>query len=87
MLINYINIMVAPVRIDYRLFVDKDSGNICFSMMDLCEYFDPTLFFSIHHDIDPEEHAGIRLVMDMAKEIRYFNTFNSNNLIIYLDNE
>lgn len=74
----------SSVRIDYRLFVDKESGSICFSMMDLCEHFDPTRFISIHQDSDPEEHLGIRLVMNMAKEVRYFNTFNSNNIIIFL---
>lgn len=76
-----------PVRIDYRVFVDEESGRICFSMMDLCEHFDPALFYSLHREDGPEEHIGIRLVMEMAKEIRYFNSYNSNNLIIYVDDE
>ena len=74
------------VRIDYRLFVEKDSRKICFSMMDLCEHFDPTTFFTMHQD-DPEKHIGIRLVTKMAKDIRYYNTFNSNNLFISIGEE
>jgi hypothetical protein len=31
------------------------------------------------------EYVGIRLVLGLAKEVRYFNAFQSNNVILYLD--
>ena len=68
------------VCIDFRLFVD-DEENIYFSLMDLSEQFDPTLFYKLHKD--DVEHIGIRMVTKMAKEIRYFSTFKSNNLTVY----
>ena len=30
---------------------------------------------------------GIRMVMGLAKDTRYFNAFGSNNLILWLDAE
>ena len=73
---------IQEVCIDYRLFINK--GRICFSMMDLSEQFDPTLFYELHSDEYPEAHLGIMLVNTMAKEIHYFSTFNSNNLTVCL---
>ena len=65
---------------DYRLYAN--GGDICFSMMDLHDHFDPTLFYELHNTDSPEGHIGIRMVTKMAKEVRYFSTFNSNNLIV-----
>ena len=68
---------------DYRLFV---SGNrICLSLRDFCEKFDPTACYAAHSGDNPEENIGIRMVGKMAKEFRYFNAFNSNNILVYLD--
>ena len=68
---------------DFRLFVSQ--GRICFSLRDLSDQFDPTAFYKLHLSDGPQEHLGIRMVTKMAKEIRYFSAFNSNNLIIYID--
>lgn len=69
-----------PACVDYRLYAN--GGDICFSMMDLHDHFDPTLFYELHNTDSPEGHIGIRMVTKMAKEVRYFSTFNSNNLIV-----
>ena len=71
------------VSIDFRLFISDTS--ICLSMTDLGDLFDPTSFHELHQYDSPEEHIGIRTVMKAAKEVRYFSTFTSNNLTVYLD--
>ena len=72
------------VMADFRLFVSD--GRICFSLRDLSDRFDPTAYYQIHLDEDdPEAHLGIRMVTKLAKEITYFASFNSNNLIIYIE--
>ena len=69
------------VYADFRLFVNKE--DICFSMMDLGDCFDPTEFY--RHNKEKRNHLGLRIVMENAKEVRYFSAFNSNNLIVYLN--
>lgn len=71
------------VCVDYRLFTNGE--DICFSMMDLSDHFDPTEFYELNREDYPGKHIGIGLVIQMAKEVRYFSAFNSNNLIVYLD--
>lgn len=68
---------------DFRLYVSD--GRICFSLRDLSCQFDPTAFYTLHLADSPEAHIGIRMVTNLAKEIRYFSAFNSNNLILYID--
>ncbi|MCR4646025.1 MAG: ATP-binding protein [Oscillospiraceae bacterium] len=68
---------------DYRLFADN--GKICLSLRDYCEAFDPMMYFELHKDDADEKSLGIRLVMKLAKDIRYVNTFNSNCLMIYME--
>lgn len=63
----------------------RDDGRICFSLRDLSDQCDPTAFYNLHLDDQPEAHLGIRMVTKMAKEIRYFSAFNSTNLIVYID--
>ena len=70
------------IYVDFRLFANGE--NICFSMMDLSDSFDPTAFYEIHKEEYPEKHIGIGLVMELAKEVRYFSALSSNNLIVYL---
>ena len=69
------------IYIDFRLF--SDTRNICFTIMDLSDRFDPTLFYKLNRN-DMEEHYGIRMVMELAEEVHYYSAFNSNNLIVYL---
>lgn len=71
--------------VNYRLFADR--GVICFSIMDLGDRFDPAAFYEMYHNDSPERHVGIRIVMNTAKEVLYFNTFRSNNLTIYLETD
>ena len=73
----------GKARADFRLFVDKDR-RICFSLMDLGEQLDPTTFYELSEGEELETNVGVRLVMKMAKEVRYFSTFGSNNLIVYV---
>ena len=70
---------------DYRLFADQ--GKICLNLRDYCEVFDPMKYYAIHQDDKNEigENIGIRMVMKLAKDIRYVNTFNSNCLLIYME--
>ena len=68
--------------IDYRLIIDDEK--IRFIMSDLGELFDPTLFYELHKYDSPEEHIGIRMVMNAADEVNYYSTYKSNNLIVSL---
>ena len=69
--------------VDCRIFVKE--GRICLCLRDYCDAFDPTRYYESVRDGQDEEKVGIRMVMGLAKEIRYYNTFNSNNLLLYLD--
>ena len=71
------------ICVSCRLFADHD--RICFSIMDLGDRFDPAAFYEMYHDDSPEKHIGIRMVMNMAEEVCYYNTYRSNNLTIYLE--
>ncbi len=73
----------GSVCVDYRLFVHQ--GRICLSLRDYCEAFDPTAWYEAHQERGEEETLGIRMVMSRAREVRYYNTFNNNNLLLYLD--
>lgn len=71
--------------VDLRLFVSED--RICFNLMDLSNQFDPTEYFEMCKNDEAENHIGIRLVLKMAKDVKYYNTFNSNNLMVYMDRQ
>lgn len=71
------------VCVDYRLFANGD--NICLSLRDYCEEFDPMKYYEVHQEGDAGENLGIRMVMKLAKDIRYINTYNSNCLFIDLE--
>lgn len=66
---------------DFRMFI-RD-GRISISIQDYCKQFDPLAYFATHKD---EAGAlGIKLVKNLSSEFRYFNAFNSNNIMIVLD--
>ena len=69
--------------VDYRLAINDDKISITFR--DLCEAFDPVRWRELHRDEAMPDSVGIRMVLDLAKDVRYFNAFQSNNLILYLD--
>ena len=70
---------------DYRLYTD--GGRICLSLRDYCEEFDPVKYYEIQMSGKdaPESNIGIRLVMKLAQDIRYINTFNSNCIMISME--
>ena len=55
---------------DYRL--------LCLTL----RYFNPVAFYNAHSNSSSENMPGISIVMNLAKDTRYFNAFNSNNIII-----
>jgi len=71
------------VCVDYRIFVNK--GRICLCLRDYCEAFEPTRYFEAHRNDSDYDHTGILMVMGRAKEVQYFNTFDSNNILFYID--
>lgn len=71
------------IKIDYHLSIGDKS--IRFFMSDLSELFDPVVFYELNSDKNPEKLLGISTVMKGAKEVRYYNTFNGNNLIVTID--
>lgn len=73
----------SGINVDFRLYV-KD-GKFCLSLRDYCEAFDPEKYYEIHKEDNPESNIGIRLVMKLAQDVRYINTFNSNCTMILLD--
>ncbi len=58
---------------------------IILNILDNCPFFDPTCYYDrIKGDIDPLSGIGVRLVMKLAKEIIYTNSFNLNNVMIVI---
>ena len=74
----------GSVCADYR--ISANGGRIGISLRDYCEEFDPMKFNEIHREDNRMSNIGIRMVMALAKDIRYINTFNSNCLFMYLEN-
>ena len=68
--------------LDYRLAVNGD--NISITFRDFCEAFDPVSWWDLHSKEEDSGTVGIRLVLNLAEDARYFNAFRSNNLILYL---
>lgn len=71
------------LRVDYRL--SYNDSKICMTLRDCCGYFDPSAFYEAHKNDSPENISGIRIIMGLADDVKYFNAFNSNNIILYLD--
>ncbi|MBR1635366.1 MAG: ATP-binding protein [Lachnospiraceae bacterium] len=68
------------VCVDFRLYANQ--GKIGLSLRDYCEAFDLMKYYEINKENDSEDNIGIRMVMGLAEDIRYINTFNSNCLLI-----
>lgn len=73
------------IRVDYRLSLSD--GKVCMTLRDCCARFDPLAFYEAHKDESPENLAGLKIVMRLANDIRYFSAFNSNNIMIYIDTQ
>ena len=68
---------------EYRLFVSDN--RICLTLRDYNQAFDPTAWYRSNQERRPGEGTGIRMVMALAEDTRYFNAFGSNNLILWLN--
>ena len=68
--------------IEIRLLIRDDKKII--SIRDNCIGFDPIHYHELHRDDDPIAHIGIRVVVALAKEAVYVNTFGLNNLMLHL---
>ncbi len=68
--------------IDVRLLIRDDKKII--SIRDNCIGFDPIHYHELHRGDDPGAHIGIRVVVALAKEAVYVNTFGLNNLMLQL---
>jgi Na+-driven multidrug efflux pump/anti-sigma regulatory factor (Ser/Thr protein kinase) len=73
----------SSLCVDFRLFIND--GKVCMSLRDYCDAFDPMQYYEINSSEDTVSSLGIRMVMKLAKDIRYINTFNSNCLFINLE--
>lgn len=68
------------------LFVEEMDGNrIGLCLRDCCGAFDVLRYYREHGTENDPDHVGIRAVMSRASDIQYYNTFNSNNLLLYLN--
>ena len=69
--------------VEYRLLVNDN--RICLTLRDYNRAFDTTAWYRANSDGEPDKGTGIRMVMALAEDICYFNAFNSNNLILWLN--
>ncbi len=69
---------------EYRLFTDGSKIGLCFR--DFCESFDPVTYYKEHKE-DDEKKLGLKIVMSRAKDVVYYNTYNTNNVMFYLEME
>jgi hypothetical protein len=53
----------------------------------MCEAFDPVKWRELHSNEEMPDSVGIRMVLGLVKDVRHFNAFRRNNLILYLDGE
>ena len=60
-------------------------GEATLTMRDYCRAFDPLKYFEIHQAENPESMIGIRMVMKLANNIKYINTFNSNCILLHMN--
>lgn len=60
------------------------NNNLLLSIMDLGSKFDPVSYYKLHGDEDLTRNIGLRTVIKTAKEVKYYNSFNSNNIMISL---
>ena len=70
-----------PPEADFRMFVND--GKVSITIRDYCKMFNPQKYLELHDD--PVRALGIKMVIKLASDVRYFNAFNSNNIIILLD--
>lgn len=70
-------------NIDIRILIKE--GELILRMRDDCRPFDPMEQYNIMRKTDNKDklkNFGIRLAVNMSKEVRYLSTLGTNNLII-----
>ncbi len=65
-----------------RVFINE--GQVLITLRDYFNYFDPTEYYKASKDKRDFESNGIKIVMQLAKEVHYVNAFGINNLMILL---
>ncbi|MBQ7220654.1 MAG: ATP-binding protein [Synergistaceae bacterium] len=73
------------LKADYRLSLND--GKICMTLRDCCGRFDPSAFYEAHKDDSPAGLPGLKIVVKLADDVRYFSAFNSNNIMVCIDAE
>ena len=68
---------------DFRLYICD--GRISVTLRDYCRKFDPMRYYEEHKD--DEKALGIRMVSNLASDVRYYNAFNTNNIVIVIDTD
>ena len=73
---------LRPRQLHLRLSALKDRCVVQFR--DDCDSFDPTTYQELHKNEDPFEHVGIRMILGLAHEADYVNSFGLNNLTLVI---
>lgn len=71
-----------PCSIEIRIHVSDD--NITLTIKNDGGRFDPIQYYNEHKEQNIEEDIGIKTIMGLAKDIKYINTLNTNNILISL---
>ncbi|WP_026493743.1 ATP-binding protein [Butyrivibrio sp. XPD2002] len=69
-------------NIDIRVIYGKDKQTI--RIRDNGKLFDPVEWHKKNHPEDPASGLGIRMVMGLAKEVRYVPAMDMNNIMLIL---
>ena len=60
----------------------KKNGEWILRVRDNCRAFDPRQWIQINNPEDPSSNIGIRMICGMARDVKYVNAMQLNNLII-----
>ena len=67
-------------HIDVRIVQENDAWIL--RIRDDCKAFDPEKWLSIHEPGAPEDNIGIRMVFNLAKDVKYVNLLGMNQLVV-----
>lgn len=70
----------AKQRVDIKVLIKGE--NIIIRLRDNCPAMNPIEHFKKISDDDPFAAIGIKMVMNLAKDVKYISTMNLNNLMI-----
>lgn len=69
-----------PHSVDVRIL--KKGDEYIVRVRDDCVFFDPLKRLQLYSDRDPAHHMGLRMIIGMAKEVRYTCILRLNNLVV-----